>query len=197
MQGKKRFTAKLTGPARIGYLSEIFPDAEFVHVVRDSRAVVESLMRVPFWRQRDRHHTPAWEGGLRQEDLDCWHELGDSPVALAAVQWRAVVERAREEAADTAPDRYVEVRYEDFVADPHRLLDEMYGFCGLSPERTPHEFVDERLGVRDMRAGWRERLSAEDVAAIDAATGETMRALGYAAEGAIDPAARLLRPVAA
>ena len=48
-----------------------------------------------------------------------------------------------------------------------------------------------------MRAGWRERLSAEDVAVIDAATGETMRALGYAAEGAIDPAARLLRPVAA
>jgi hypothetical protein len=154
-------------------------------------------MRDPFWRQRDRDRKPAWDGGLRQEDLDAWQGLGGSPLALAAVQWRAVVERAREEAADAAPDRYVEVRYEDFVADPHRLLDEMYGFCGLAPEPAPHEFVDERLGVRDLRAGWRKRLSAEDVAVIDSATGETMRALGYGADGPIDPAARVLRPVAA
>ena len=62
--GKARFAAKLTGPARISYVSSIFPEARFVHVVRDGRAVVQSLMKVEFWGARDRMTRPAWENGL-------------------------------------------------------------------------------------------------------------------------------------
>ena len=36
-QGRSRFAAKLTGPPRIGFLHSVFPDARFVHLVRDGR----------------------------------------------------------------------------------------------------------------------------------------------------------------
>ncbi len=49
-QGKKRFLSKLTGPPRIHYLSTIFPDACFIHLLRDPRTTVPSLLRVSFWR---------------------------------------------------------------------------------------------------------------------------------------------------
>lgn len=62
-QGKKRFAAKLTGPPRIEFLSTVFPDALFVHVVRDGRAVVHSLLNVAFWRQKGGLENRFWSGG--------------------------------------------------------------------------------------------------------------------------------------
>ena len=43
-EGKKLFSAKLTGPSRIHFLKSIFPDAKFVHIIRDGRAVVHSML---------------------------------------------------------------------------------------------------------------------------------------------------------
>src|SRR2546426_2331894 len=39
-QHKKRFVSELSGWARIVFLRAIFPDAQFIHVVRDMRATV-------------------------------------------------------------------------------------------------------------------------------------------------------------
>jgi len=50
-QGKKRLFVKLTGPPRIQFLTSIFPDAYFIHIIRDPRAVVNSLLKVKFWRE--------------------------------------------------------------------------------------------------------------------------------------------------
>jgi omega-hydroxy-beta-dihydromenaquinone-9 sulfotransferase len=180
-QGKPRFAAKLTGPGRIAYLTSVFGDARFVHVVRDGRAVVESLMRVGFWKDTDRMREPAWAGGLSEADLARWRQGGGSPVALAAMQWRAVLETTRAEAREHAPDRYAEVRYEDFVRDPHDVVDRLLAFCELRPDPRPHAFIDDpRLRIRDLNEGWRERLVAEDVAALEAETESTLHEFGYA-----------------
>lgn len=179
LQGKERFAAKLTGPARIGYLSSAFKDALFVHIVRDPRAVVDSLMRVALWRDTFRYREPAWGGGLTAADIAEWHAADDSPVALAAIEWRAVLDRAREEAASLEPDRYTEVRYEDFLADPHAFLKSSFAFCQLPPASEPHKFVDDRLELKDLTQGWRDRLSPEDVRATESLTSPAMQELGY------------------
>jgi hypothetical protein len=180
LQGKERFAAKLTGPARIGYLSSVFSDALFVHIVRDPRAVVDSLMRVALWRDTFKYREPAWSGGLTDADIEDWHAADDSPVALAAIEWRAVLERAREEAASLEPDRYVETRYEDFVADPHAFLESVFAFCRLPAASEPHSFVEHRLELKDLTQGWRDRLAPEDVRTIESLTYPAMRDAGYA-----------------
>jgi hypothetical protein len=179
-QGKPRFAAKITGPGRIRYLASIFDDARFVHIVRDGRAVVESLMRVGFWKDTHRLRTPAWSGGLDEDQLERWREEGASPVRLAAMQWCTVLETTRAEARELAPSSYTEVRYEDFVHDPHGVVGRMLEFSDLPPDPRPHAFIDDpRLRVRNLNEGWRERLGRDDIAALEAETSGTMREFGY------------------
>jgi hypothetical protein len=178
-QGKPRFAAKITGPARIGYLSSVFPDARFVHVVRDGRAVVQSLMRVQFWRQRERMHEPAWRNGLVEGDLADWERYERSPLALAAVQWRRVLESSREEAAGLAPDRYAEVRYERFVSQPREVLDAVASFCQLPRSARAEEFLETRFELRDMNFQWQERFDDGEIAMLNDLMGSTLEEFGY------------------
>lgn len=177
--GKPRFAAKLTGPGRIRYLSSIFPDARFVHVVRDGRAVVHSLLNVAFWQERNRMHAPAWSNGLGTDDFADWERHGRSPLALAAIQWRRVVETIRQEAAELASDRYAETAYEQFVREPHRVLQGISSFCALPLSHREHDFVDKRFQLRDMNTQWTERFSVEDTVLLNELLGRTLEQLGY------------------
>lgn len=175
--GKKRFAAKLTGPGRIGFLSSIFARPLFINIVRDPRAVVDSLLRVPFWRDTFRYSDPAWKGGLSAEDIADWKRSG-TPEALASVQWRAVLRTTREEARAVG-DRYIELRYEDFIARPHDELGRLYAFAGLPPDPAASAFVDQRLGLRDLTSEWRRRLSASQLETIEAIAMPISIGLGY------------------
>lgn len=178
-QGKPRFATKITGPARITYLSSIFPDARFVHVIRDGRAVVRSLLDVHFWGGTWRENRAAWSGGLTDEDLDRWRALDQAPLALAALQWRAIIRSARDEAQRLAGGRYTELRYEDFVTRPEVALDEMTDFCELPPSPDAQEFLARRVDLRDMNFRWRETFEPAEVEMLDDLIGEELTALGY------------------
>ena len=178
-QHKSRFATKITGPARIAYLSSIFPDARFVHVIRDGRAVVRSLLDVHFWGGSWREREVAWSGGLTEEDLGRWRAFGQAPLALAALQWRAIIRNARDEAQRLAGGRYTEIRYEDFVARPEAALDEMTEFCELPASADAHEFLARRVDLRDMNFRWRETFEQAEVEMLDDLIGEELEALGY------------------
>lgn len=177
-QGKDRFATKITGPARIGFLADAFPDALFMNVIRDGRAVARSLLRVDFWSGTWRETSVAWEGVLGEADLGRWREVGEPPLGLAALQWQALVRAAREEAKQYVPERYAEVRYEDFVADPHATIDEMTSFCELPAAAEPHEFLDARVEVRDMNRGSADASESEREL-LDELIGGELAALGY------------------
>ena len=181
-QGKQRFVAKVTGPPRIGYLTSLFDDALFIHVIRDGRAVVQSLMRVPFWKDTFRLREPAWRNGLTDGELERWMRLGRSPIALAALEWGAVIRTARREAERLPDGRYQEVRYEDFVSDPHETLDRLLSFCALRRSAYPHEILDSRFSLRDMNRQWRDRLGADELRALDEAIGDLLVEIGYRPE---------------
>ncbi len=178
-EGKSRFAAKVTGPARMGFLLSLFPDARFVNVIRDGRAVVHSLLNVDFWRGSFRESGPAWEGGLREEYRRAWEERGRSPLVLAAVQWRNLVERAREERDAHKPERYVELRYEDFLEDPHGRIDALCEACDLEPAPRIHDFIEHRLRLRREPDRFREALSPEDLETLNDLLGTLLVDLGY------------------
>jgi omega-hydroxy-beta-dihydromenaquinone-9 sulfotransferase len=187
--GKQRFAAKITGPGRIAYLTSIFPDAHFVHVIRDGRAVVSSLLRVGFWRERNRMNEPAWRNGLTAEDLEDWHRYDGSPLALAAVQWRRVVETTRAESERVAPDRYGEIHYERFLGTPHSVLDAVAGFCGLAPSTPAKQFLASRFALQDMNVQWRARFGLDEVEILNELIGPTLSCVGYSLDARLDPSA--------
>jgi hypothetical protein len=80
------------------------PEAHFIHLIRDGRDVALSLSEV------------SWGPGDLQEAADKWvEELG----------------RARRRARRLRPGTYLEVRYEDLVADPEPLLRRVAEFVRL------------------------------------------------------------------
>lgn len=177
--GKPHFAAKLTGPGRLGYLWSIFPDARVVHVVRDGRAVVQSLMRIRFWRQRNRMNTPAWQNGLTEQDLADWERFERSPLALAAVQWRRVVETIRDEAARQGPNGYAEINYERFVAEPEAVLRGITEFYGLPHSIRAEALLRARLELRDMNQQWRERFDGREISMLNELLRDTLETFSY------------------
>ena len=186
-QGKPRFATKLTGPARIAFLSSIFPDARFVHVIRDPRAVARSLLDVPFWRDTWRARSVAWEGGVTSDELDLWRSSGATQAGLAAIQWRAIIRSARAEARRFAPGRYAELRYEGFISEPHASLRQMTEFCELPQSSEAEDFLSSRVELSDMNMRWRQVFDDSEIEVLRTLVGDELREMGYERQGPKHP----------
>lgn len=152
-------------------LDRLFPEAQFVHVVRDGRACTASLKRPPFGYDSHR----------------------------AMVTWLNAVHSCRKSGDRLGPERYHEVRYEDLVAEPESQLRDLCTFLGEVFDRSmlaPEEVVDQvvpsgfeqhgqiKAGVNQASvAKWRQELTSREVATLEAAGGDWLRALGYALTG--------------
>lgn len=160
-QSRKRFTAKFTGPARIHYLRSIFPDALFVHVIRDGRAVVDSLLRVKFWKEKGGLDTPFWHGVLSDKDEQILDEYTRDPVALASIQWRNVILGIRAEAGSLGEDEYLEVKYESFVEDPMGVVAMIQEFSGLEFSARVRDQLALYKEFHNMNNKYKSRVSNE------------------------------------
>lgn len=102
--GAKRWGLKLQRKIHdIGTYAAIWPQAHFIHIIRDGRDLAAShLKTVPDWGYRT--------------------------VAEAAHGWLEVVTRPRQAAPD---GRYLEVRYEDLVTRPRETVERMLDHLGL------------------------------------------------------------------
>lgn len=177
-QGKRRFLTKLTGPPRIEYLQAIFPDARFVHVIRDGRAVVSSLLHVGFWRERGGLERPWWSG-LPETIVQEWERHGKTPEVLAAVQWKYLIQVAREERNSLASEQYLEIKYEDFTQRPTEIVGAICRFCDLLPSPAVHSCLESRTIVRDMNFKWRDEFSTHQLQTLNEVMGPLLNELGY------------------
>jgi len=181
-QGKKRLFVKFTGPPRIHFLISIFPDAFFIHIIRDPRAVVSSLLRVDFWKRKGGLERPWWNNGLTQEDIDEWHSYRKSPIALAAIQWKRIVETTWME-KDLIPEkRFIEIRYEDFVADPHYYLTQVFKKLQLDDSKVAHKYISSLGKLKNMNYKFKQYLTNDDIKIIETITKKTAKRAGYVFE---------------
>lgn len=177
-QGKSRLFAKFTGPPRICYLSSIFPEAFYIHLLRDPRAVTASLMRFKYWREGGGLEKPWWEG-LSENDLEEWENSGRSPIALAAIQWRRVISLTREEKDLLEPEHYLEIKYEDFVERPHELLKTVFSGTDLEDSPTAHRYLSTLGRAANMNYKFREFLTDEEIILIERITRPAGALVGY------------------
>ena len=163
--GRPRFLCKQTANnRRLELVAGMFPDARYVHLIRDGRAVANSMIREPWWN--DMH---VWWLGKRVRD---WDE--GPPVALAALYWQHTLEEIRRH---DFGDRYMEVRYEDLAADTPAVMAEVVRFAGMNADAVHARLLPGTLP--NMNHKWRTKLSQEQQAAMLDAIGPALSALGY------------------
>jgi hypothetical protein len=145
---KKRYRLllKITGWPRIGFLSEVFEDAKFVHVIRDGRAVANSLMNVGFWRGWGGPQKWRW-GPLSAIHQEEWNKHNRSFAVLAAIQWKILMDAAEKAIKHLEKSRILEIRYEELCTEPIPLFKEIVKFC----EIEWNDYFETRLKKHKMR----------------------------------------------
>ena len=186
-QGKERFIAELSGWSRVRFLKEIFPDAQFVHIVRDGRAVANSLINVDYWGGWEGIYKWRW-GVPSAEAIALLEKYDFAFLALAAVQWRLLVENIRVETSKLDQGDFLLVRYEDLMADPRGETLKCIEFCGLDGSLRRfqrHLSMTVRTHIVDANTSalritpWRETLTEAEVEMLNDIMAEELAAFGY------------------
>ena len=176
---------------RMPYLSALFPESKFLHIIRDGRDTVASLMFRNRGESWGHLKTPGWEELLRihreAHHVRCAH------------QWRDAVTIARNDARALGLDtsRYLELRYEDLLLDPTTTMRSVLGYLGLDLSPPAETFLskiqDSTIGsyhakrqVRHYvenhsrrRGRYTENLTADQIRDVEAVCGELLTDLGY------------------
>ena len=156
---------------RIALLREAFPDARFVEIVRDGRAVALSLANVDWWPD-----SVVWWCGMTPRE---WEAEGRDPWELCAKTWVEEL-HATEQGLTAVPERQrLTISYEQLVRDPKATLSGVAVFAGIDPAAGGPDWL---AGVTfpDRNEAWRERLDATAIATIEAVEGDELRRHGYA-----------------
>jgi hypothetical protein len=149
-------------------IRELFPGAQFIHLVRDGRDVAIDLADANFWP--DTVH-----GG--------------------AIRWRDCMRAVAALAPNFGPESLLEVRYEELCRDPETVLKQICEFLGedFDPMLLEHHRSESSKGWSQnplhANAGkpittefvdmYKHRLPAADLEAIEALIGDDLRQAGY------------------
>jgi hypothetical protein len=177
-QRKPVFLHKFTGWARAGLLGRVFPEARFVHVLRDGRAVANSFLQMPWWRGYAGPSGWGW-GPLPAEYAAEWESSGRSFAVLAGIQWKLLIDAFEAAKAQFPPERWLEIRYEDLVADPRRVAGEVLDFLGLA-WTPPFETQFLRTPITSARTdAYRSDLGIHELAMLEASLREHLERYAY------------------
>ena len=100
-------------PTHALHMDEIIktlPKSKFIHIIRDSRSVVASLLAA----------SKGWG----------W-QWAPSSAKLAAVEWWRCVSKVKENSKKYSKDQYLEVHYEDLLIDPIEEMVRIYNFLEI------------------------------------------------------------------
>ena len=149
--------------AHVPLLADLFPEARFVHIVRDPRDCVSSAEK-------------AW---------------GNSPLRTAQ-EWTDQVTAGRAAGAALGRASYHELRYEDLLADVPGTLARIFDFLGVAVPPDAGRFlrVPENVGtargearvVAANREKWRRDMAPALRRRIEAVCAEPMAGVGYPRE---------------
>ena len=139
-------------------LKWVWPEARFIHMVRDPRDVARSCVDM------------GWAGNV-------W---------TGVARWLHTENLWEEIRAEIPPDRYVQVRYEDLILDPEPNLERICDFLGVRYDRAmlgyPETTTYDPPDVSRVNQ-WKRKLSDRQVRLVEARVGALLVDRGYEPSG--------------
>ena len=152
----------------IRFLTEQWPDAKFIHQIRDGRNVALSYADVPF---------------------------GPKDVAGAARLWEQRVRDGMRDGRPLGPERYMEIRYEDFVSDIESQSKLICDFLEISFDEAMLDYTERARDdilpraakynpnvskpVSKKTRAWEEEMPSAQVELFEAIAGDLLAEMGY------------------
>jgi hypothetical protein len=193
---------------RVAFLNEVFPDAQFIFIVRDGldatgsaklrwtarldpgyildKARYVPLSDLPYYGARY-----LWSRIYRlfskEKRLASWGpKLANMQELLAkhslnevcAIQWRECVDKSERDLAELPESRVCKVKYEDFVQQPQAELARILDFMDVQATQQQIESAVDGVSGKSIGKG-RSMLGQEEVERLEPLIGETLRRHGY------------------
>lgn len=186
--GTNRFFSK--NPRLVPYvklLSELFPDAKFIHLLRDPRQCANSMLKLYRLTQEQlvKIKSDGRPHGIYDEKpfnpyprlpilKECMQRFGPEDIRTTAHLWNEGVNMVRRDAESLSS--YYEIRYEDILENPKKEILDLCDFCELhSPQAIDSQFWEllGTVGKVNHKNNYGEFQIVEEIC------GETMQGLGY------------------
>jgi hypothetical protein len=135
-------------------LLRIWPDARFIHILRDGRDVARSRMEL------------GWAGNM-WTGVEAWMEVEKT--------WESLREKL-------SPDRRTEIRYEHLIADARGELARLCEFLGVNFDEAVFDYTKTtHFKPPDLKrvSSWRTKLRPEEVRLAEAYIGSMLAERGY------------------
>ena len=208
--GKVLVEKTVSNALRVDFVKSIFPEARFVHLIRDGRSVIESVRRVwdipTTWQYKlsklryypwtnlryaariitdslpgNRTKKRVW--GVRYNGIEKDLET-QSRLQICAHQWVNCIRIATEQLASVPETDVLSIRYEDMLRDEgvfHQYCD----FVGIAASDSVRGAHASRTRT-DTTEKWRGKFSEQDVHEVSPIIDPVQRELGYGALGDCD-----------
>ena len=155
-------------PQNIRYVNDIykiFPNAKIIHIIRDPRAAIASMLKVD-WTAND--------------------------VIINTLKWKIDILFSQE--YEKNPLNFKEIHYEDLIKFPEKTLKELCDFIGVEYEKAIldfHKTAKQYIGNQPEKVNtfkplstdslnkWKEQLSEEQIYIIEMLAGSYIQKLGY------------------
>lgn len=175
-QGKRMVGDKTPRYVRsVPTLHSLWPEARFVHIIRDGRDVCLSVLN---WGKGPTGNFSAWD---------------EDPVSVVALWWRWHVLLGRQDGAALDGQLYHELHYESLVSNEAAECASLCDFLGLPYDGAMLRFhegrersgpgLDAKKAWRPVTSGlrdWREEMPPADLQRFEAAAGDLLDEVGYA-----------------
>ncbi len=156
-----RLLVKYTGWTRIGFIKEVFPDAKILHIRRDPRAVVNSLLHTEFWSGRRGPYHLNW-GPLNDAELAIWDHYDQSFIALAAIEYKKIIDEHQRSIQDLATEQQrdiIDIPYSRLCNDTASQLREILQFCCLAEDKRFFQRT-EKYKITSQNEKWKRNLTS-------------------------------------
>jgi Sulfotransferase family len=189
LEGGLRFCDKTpTNALLIPFLDRAFPDCQVIHIIRDGRDAAASHMGKP-WLRADAGASGVREpGGYLHGPWAPWWVEPERRAEFQATSdahrmiwaWRRYTEAALRDGPPLGAGRYLELRYEQLVAQPGHESERILDFLDIREAASRAAFTDATGRVQaGSIGGWRRAFGPEELAQITADSGPLLASLGY------------------
>jgi hypothetical protein len=161
---------------RISLLHGAFPQARYIHLIRDGREVASSLSHVEWWDS----HTLWWDGRTPRQ----LEESGLERLTICARNWVREMEVLSVGLKTVDSSRILEVRYDKLLSNPMLELERMLDFLDLSANEEFRSAIDS-LGLFYKPGSWSSRWTDTQISSVLQEEKSLLTALGYVQDVAL------------
>lgn len=193
---------------RVGFVNEVVPEAKFIHLVRDGRAVVASAQKrwkaklepkylaakarfiplrdIPYYGMRYLNNR-VYKLVSGRSQLATWGPIFEGMSQMSAThsleevcarQWSESVDRSTRQLDQLPSERVYRVTYEQFIAEPKQRLREILAFMGSDQNEAVMDAAVEGVSAGSL-SRWQSEIDAETLEKVMPFMRQTLEIFDY------------------